>query len=159
MAHWETCADKRASDRAEKRFRVACRENLSFQTHTPDQQRQEEQVQAGRQSWSGGWNGISVLYFYKEYRKAPLWFVGKRGLAALLRFFPSMYFNFCQRSCSFKLSWLYFHQLLGLVTEPQMTGQQGRSSSFLEQTWEITARLAAECGWGRYLQITQKDAC
>lgn len=41
------------TDRPEKRFRVACRENLSFQTHTPDQQRQEEQVQAGSPDQEG----------------------------------------------------------------------------------------------------------
>lgn len=32
---------------------MACRENLSFQTHAPDQQRQEEQVQAGSPEQKG----------------------------------------------------------------------------------------------------------
>lgn len=49
---------------------MAFRENLSFQTHTPDQQRQEEQVQAGSPEQQGEMG--FQFFFHKEDRKAPL---------------------------------------------------------------------------------------
>lgn len=68
------------TDRPGKRFRVACRENLSFQTHTPDQQRQEEQVQAGNPEQEGEMGFqffISTKSIGKPLSDAFIW--GKEG--------------------------------------------------------------------------------
>lgn len=59
---------------------MACRENLSFQTHTPDQQRQEEQVQAGNPEQEGEMGFqffISTKSIGKPLSDAFIW--GKEG--------------------------------------------------------------------------------
>lgn len=84
---------------------MACRENPSFQTHTPDQQRQEEQVQAGSPEQEGEMGfqfALSTKRIGKPLSDAFI-FGGKKDGCLKVKILPSM-------SSS--------HQLLGLVTEP-----------------------------------------
>lgn len=91
------------SDRPGKRFRVACRENLSFQTHTPDQQRQEEQVQAGSPEQEGEMGFQFILSTKRIGKPLSDAFIWEKEGCFKMKVLPPM-------SSS--------HQLLGLVTEP-----------------------------------------
>lgn len=78
----------------------ACRENLSFQTHRADQQRQEEQVQAGSSEQEGE---MGFLLFLQRREESPslILLAGNKEACLKIKVLLPM-------SSS--------HQLLGLVT-------------------------------------------